>query len=128
VVDERPPEHLPYTKVMVGGLPQALGLDTGVGGYACVIDCGDAIDRETVLVFGDAVREPRELAQTVVHEAGHSWGLDHVLASELIMNPTSSGAGRMLGDGRTALDDPAQAECLDRHAAFCDEPGTQDAV
>ena len=128
VVDERPPEHLPYTKVMVGGLPQALGLDTGVGGYACVIDCGDAIDRETVLVFGDAVREPRELAQTVVHEVGHSWGLDHVLASELIMNPTTSGAERMLGDGCTALDDPAHAECLDRHAAFCDEPGTQDAV
>ena len=57
VVDERPPEHLPYTMVMVGGLPQALGLDDGVGGYACVIDCSDAIGRETVLVFGEAIRE-----------------------------------------------------------------------
>lgn len=128
VVDERPPEHLPYTMVLVGGLPQALGLDNGVGGYACVIDCGDAIDRETVLVFGEAITEPRELAQTIVHEVAHSWGLDHVQASDLIMNPTTSGAERTLGQGCTPLDDPADADCVDQHAMFCDEPGTQDTV
>lgn len=128
VVDERPPEHLPYTMVMVGGLPQALGLDDGVGGYACVIDCADAVGRETVLVFGEAIREPRELAQTIVHETAHSWGLDHVLASDLIMSPTTSGAERTLGDGCTALDDPAGAECLEEHARHCDAPGMQDTV
>jgi hypothetical protein len=128
VVDERPPEHLPYTMVMVGGLPQAIGLDDGVGGYACVIDCGDEIARETVLVFGEAIREPRELAQTIVHEVAHSWGLDHVAASELIMNPTTSGAERTLGEGCSALDEPGDADCLERHALFCDEPGTQDTV
>lgn len=128
VVDERPPAHLPYTMVMVGGLPQALGLDDGVGGYACVIDCGDAIERETVLVFGEAIREPRELAQTIVHEVAHSWGLDHVLASDLIMSPTTSGAERTLGNGCTALDEPADAECLEQHAQFCDAPGMQDTV
>lgn len=128
VVDERPPEHLPYTMVMVGGLPQALGLDDGVGGYACVIDCGDAVGRETVLVFGEAIREPRELAQTIVHETAHSWGLDHVLASDLIMSPTTSGAERTLGDVCTALDDPEGAECLEEHARHCDEPGMQDTV
>lgn len=128
VVDERPPEHLPYTMVMVGGLPQAIGLDVGVGGYACVIDCGDALDRETVLVFGEAIREPRELAQTIVHEVAHSWGLDHVAASDLIMSPTTSGAERTLGSGCSPLDDPADAECLEEHARWCDEPGTQDTV
>jgi len=129
VVDERPPEHLPYTMVMVGGLPQGLGLDDGVGGYACVIDCGDEIGRETVLVFGDAIPEPRALAHTIVHEVAHGWGLDHVAASELIMNPTTSGGGeRVLGDGCTALDEPADADCLERHALFCEAPGMQDTV
>jgi hypothetical protein len=128
VVDERPPEHLPYTMVMMGGLPQSLGFPAGVGGYACVIDCGDALSRETVLVFAETIREPRELAQTVVHEVAHSWGLDHVLASELIMNPTTSGAERMLGDGCTALDEPADADCLEQHAMFCDAPSMQDSV
>jgi hypothetical protein len=127
VVDERPPAHLPYTLVLVGGLPQALGLDDGVGGYACVIDCDDAIGRETVLVFGEALREPRELAQTIVHEVAHSWGLDHVLASDLIMSPTTSGAERTLGDGCTPLVDVEDAECLAQHARFC-EPGMQDTV
>ncbi|MCX4242088.1 hypothetical protein [Paraliomyxa miuraensis] len=128
VVDERPPEHLPYTMVMVGALPQDLGLDNGVGGYACVIDCGDALARETVLVFGGSIEEPRELAQTIVHEVAHSWGLDHVAASELIMNPTTSGAERMLGEGCTALDEPASAKCNEQHAMFCAEPGMQDSV
>ncbi len=128
VVDERPPSHLPYTMVMVGGLPQALGLDAGVGGYACVIDCGDLRSRDTVLVFAEEVRDPIALAQTIVHEVGHSWGLDHVLASELIMNGTTSGAERMLGDSCTALEDPAGAGCPERHAMFCDEPNTQHAV
>jgi hypothetical protein len=128
VVDERPPEHLPYTMVLVGGLPQALALDDGVGGYACVIDCDDAIGRETVLVFSEAIPEPQALAQTIVHEVAHSWGLDHVAASDLVMNPTTSGADRTLGDGCTALDEPADAECAEHHALFCDEPNTQDTV
>lgn len=128
VVDERPPAHLPYTMVLVGGLPQALALDVGVGGYACLIDCGDAVDRETVLVFGEALPEPRAIAQTIVHEVAHSWGLDHVAASDLVMSPTTSGAERMLGDGCSALDEPADADCLEHHALFCDEPNTQDTV
>lgn len=128
VVDERPPAHLPYTMVLVGGLPQALALDVGVGGYACLIDCGDAVGRETVLVFGEALPEPRAVAQTIVHEVAHSWGLDHVAASDLVMSPTTSGAERTLGDGCTALDEPADADCLEHHALFCDEPNTQDTV
>lgn len=128
VVDERPPAYLPYTMVLVGGLPQALGLDAGVGGYACTIDCGDELSRETVLVFAEESRDARELAQTIVHEVAHTWGLDHVAASDLIMSPTTSGAERMLGDGCTALDEPEAAECPEQHAMFCDEPGTQDTL
>ncbi len=127
VVDERPPVYLAHTMVMVGGSPDPLGLDPGVGGYACEIDCADVLSRETVLVFGDG-RTPQEIAQTIVHEVGHSWGLDHVEDLDLIMNGTTSGADRSFSEGCTALEDPSSSECAQWHAEFCDEPGTQDTV
>lgn len=128
VVDERPPSHLPYTMVMVGGLAEPLGLDPGIGGYACEIDCGDRNERDTVLVFAQSVRDSRQLAQTIVHEAAHSWGLDHVSDSASIMNPTTSGADRTLADGCTPLADVAASNCTDIHAEFCGDAGQQDSV
>ncbi len=128
VVDQRPPAWLPYTMVMVGGLAEPLGLDSGVGGFACLVDCGDVERRETVLVFAEEIREPRLLAQTIVHEAGHSWGLDHVVSSELIMNGTTSGADRALADDCAPLEDADGGHCGERHAMFCGQPTLQDSA
>ena len=86
VVGERPPAHLPYTHVRVGGGPVSLGLDPKLNGLSCDVDCDDASHRDTVFMFAEkwvtsaalppAAEDERavQVGRIAMHEAGHAWG------------------------------------------------------
>jgi hypothetical protein len=67
----------PYTMVVIGGGPGALGFEATVGGVA-VLDCTNANESNIVFVFPQALRfAPAGLIATVAQEAAHSYGLEH---------------------------------------------------
>lgn len=87
--EERPPAHLPYAMVMMGGSPQLLGLGNGVLGVSCSNDCGDFWWRDLTFAFTDDVgnNNAEALGTTALHEAAHAFGLAHVDGPEHIMYP-----------------------------------------
>lgn len=97
-VSSPPPSYLPYTRVVVGGEPASLGSNDGNRGLACTIDCGDAVWSETLFVFGEAAFSPEELAQTIVHELGHTVGLNHIDADNDLMQPIASPQHTLIDD------------------------------
>jgi MYXO-CTERM domain-containing protein len=125
VWEQRPPPGLPYTTVMVGGRAEQLGFSTSTAGYTCAIDCEDSSPNDLVFVFESS---GAYLAETIVHEAAHSWGLDHVLPADALMSPFSPGASLMFAEGCVPVSDvTSPVRCGESHAAFC-PPGQQDAV
>lgn len=127
IVTERPPAHLPYMLVVVGGIAQDFGVDPGVRGLSCGIDCGAQARRDTVFVFGDSASNPEELGQIIVHEAAHRWGLEHVDAELDLMHPSSSRFRTEIRDECRPLHDPRNASCTDVHEVFCPEGTAQNA-
>lgn len=138
VVAQRPPPHLPFTHVRVGGAPGDLGLDTKLNGLSCDIDCDDRSIRDTVFTFADkwvdtaAIfgLEEHERAVQVgrisIHEAAHAWGLEHAGASESLMArfPSTGQPSFVVGCQPQDLD--GESECPETRARFC-PPGQQDA-
>lgn len=134
VVAEPPPDALPYTHVRIGSEPEALNKDPQINGESCVIDCADAQPRDTVYMYADkwisrVEIEPvaeRELAVQIgriaVHEAGHSWGLEHTGGSESVMSRFPSAIPPAFVDGCQPLDlDPDRpSQCPAEHAQHCD--------
>jgi MYXO-CTERM domain-containing protein len=139
VVGERPPAHLPYTHVRIGGDPSTLGLDPKLNGLSCDVDCDDVSHRDTVFMFAEKwvasaalaeVDEDQRAAQVgliAMHEAGHAWGLEHAGASGSVMARfPSTGAPEFL-EGCEALDiDHDASECPVARERHCPE-GEQDA-
>ena len=118
-----PPAGLPYTTVVVGGAPEQIGLASGTAGFACVIDCADTRPNDLALAFYD--ERPSALSNTIVHEAAHTWGFDHVDAPLDVMAPFEADIERTLLDTCAQVSDRTSAPgCLEAHAAFCD-PGQQ---
>lgn len=125
VWEARPPAALPYTTVLVGGHAAQIGVDAAAGGFACAIDCGNLVDNELVFAFEDGT--PETLANTIVHEAGHAWGLDHVIEQDAVMSPFASGTEAALVDGCIDISaETTRPTCMDAHAEFCPS-GQQDA-
>jgi uncharacterized protein (TIGR03382 family) len=87
--EERPPSHLPFAMVMMGGSPGMLGLGNGVLGVSCSGDCGDFWWRDTTFAFTDAINpnNAEVLGTTALHEAAHAFGLAHIDDETKIMNP-----------------------------------------
>lgn len=120
--DEALPPHLPRTTVLVGALAEQLGLDPAAAGYSCVVDCGDRWSWDLAFAFA---RDLPTIANTVLHEAAHTWGLDHVLAQDLLMYPLGSTADATWGERCVAVSDATSPpQCLEHHERWC-PPGQQ---
>lgn len=139
VVAQRPPAHLPYTHVRVGGDPATLGLDPKLNGLACDVDCDDASHRDTVFMFAEkwvttaALEEltederARQVGRIAMHEVGHAWGLEHAGASGSVMARFPGTVAPEFAPGCLALDiDHAASECVAARERHCVE-GQQDA-
>lgn len=138
VVGERPPAHLPYTHVRVGGDPATLGLDPKLNGLACDVDCDDASHRDTVFMFSEkwvtsaALAESGEEERAVqvgriaMHEAGHAWGLEHAGATGSVMARFPGTGEATFVDGCLPLDLDGEVECPAARERYC-PAGQQDA-
>lgn len=125
--EERPPAHLPYAMVMMGGTPQMLGLPAQVLGVSCSSDCGDRWWRDTTFAFTDNVNPNNApvLGTTALHEAAHAFGLAHIGDSSKIMNPYVGSADVTWASTCTPFDDATGGiNCQSTHDEFC-EPGAQ---
>jgi hypothetical protein len=123
------PPHLPRTTVMVGGLPAQIGLDPAVAGYSCVVDCGDrwSWDFAFAFAFVDLLPSLPSIANNVLHEAAHTWGLDHVVDQDFLMYPLGAVYDATWGSGCVAVSyDTSAPQCLEHHERFC-PAGQQDS-
>lgn len=116
------PPHLPRTTVVFGGLAEQLGLDASATGYACNVDCGDTWAWDLALVFDAG---PSAMANTAMHEAAHTWGLDHVVDASQLMYPQGAAVDADWGsDTCTAVTDlTSPVLCSETHAQQCPEGG-----
>jgi hypothetical protein len=88
--EDPPPQHLPYSMVMMGGSPEDAGQESGTLGVSCSTDCGDVWWRDTTLAFTEQSGNPVTLGNTALQEAAHAFGLDHIDGQENIMYPFST--------------------------------------
>jgi hypothetical protein len=111
IVGERPAEG-PYSMIMVG--------PKGQGGYASM-DCGDSHHRNVGFAGLSASDGGAGMshARLIAHEAGHTFGLDHVSDSEAIM-----GSGMSFNDHCSPL---LADSCPGVHQRHC-PAGEQNAV
>jgi hypothetical protein len=95
VTEERPSTDN-FVLVHVGGRPQDIGLnDKRVGGLAPFN--GDIIEHPVVFAFSKALKNrTRTTCETIVHELGHVYGLDHTMRCGDMMSYKSCGRKRLL--------------------------------
>jgi hypothetical protein len=120
--EERPPSHLPYAMVMMGGSPQMLGLGGGVLGVSCSSDCGDFWWRDTTFAFTDAINpnNAEVLGTTALHEAAHAFGLAHIDDATKIMNPFVGGGDVEWEQNCIPYNDATGGiNCQPTHDEFC---------
>lgn len=109
------------TRIAVGGRPTLVGESLGVAGIA-PFDIGNRTDDDIGFAFAGVLGSGRgepdldRLAAVVAHEAGHTFGLDHVRPVTDLMHPT-------VNDEMTAF---TAAETLD--GAWQDAPAILRAV
>jgi MYXO-CTERM domain-containing protein len=126
--EERPPAHLPYAMVMMGGTPQMLGLGGSVLGVSCSSDCGDQWWRDTTFAFTDNINpnNPDVLGTTALHEAAHAFGLAHIDDATKIMNPYVGNADVTWASACTPYNDATGGiNCQSTHREFCDGQDAQ---
>lgn len=131
VVSQRPPAHLPYVHVRVGGHPEALDLDDKLNGLACDVDCDDRARRDTVFMFAekwvpsaalaelDEAGRALQVGRIAIHEAGHSWGLEHAGGTESVMARFPSAGEPVFVDGCLPLDIDHDSECPQARGRHC---------
>ncbi len=77
-VTETDPGETAHVEVVVGGWPDELGLPEYVLGIATMHSDCSVVERGVVYAFAEAHYDDlQSLCETVAHEAGHSFGLDH---------------------------------------------------
>jgi len=119
---ERPPAHLPYAMVMMGGTPDLLGLGSGVLGVSCSSDCADRWWRDTTFAFtgGRNLDRTEILGTTALHEAAHAFGFAHIDDPTRIMHPFADNARATWATECTVFSEATSGiSCRDTHAQFC---------
>ena len=75
------PSAAPYTRIFVGGTAATLGVSATEAGLAN-LDCGNLVDSDVAYDFSDEQTPDYGgvvgIANTAAHEAGHTFGLEHV--------------------------------------------------
>jgi hypothetical protein len=127
VSDARPPAHLPYAMVLIGGSAEDFGLASGVLGLACTVDCGDSWWRDVTYAFANDAPDDNALANIALQEAAHAWGLDHVSGADLVMSPVySPGPKRWEQECVPNVTTSGSVQCPEWHERFC-SPGEQNS-
>ena len=84
----RPPDHEDYVMIVYGSADDA-DEDEVVLGRAPSGDCWDQLPNQIGFAYldGEYASWTNGGATTVLHEAGHTWGLDHIDANYAVMSP-----------------------------------------
>ena len=89
-------------------------------------DCLDEFPRQIAFahVDGELSHWVNGGAMTALHEAGHTWGLDHIDAARSVMFPNGDNSPTALNtECQTVVSDtqltPGEASCQDLNARFC---------
>jgi len=119
-VTDTDPGNVDHIKAMVGGYPQDVGFQQGVGGVS-PFSCG-IIDRSIVFIFAEVYQgDLRGVCETVAQETAHSYGLDH---EHLCEDPMTY----LYGCGNKTFQD-VDAQCGEYSARTCQCGGsTQNSV
>jgi hypothetical protein len=87
------PTAAPYSVVLVGGTHASIGVPSGEGGLAQE-DCGNLSDRDVSYVFAADIAAAHggvvAIADTVLHEVGHAFGLLHTVEQRDLMYSAAS--------------------------------------
>jgi MYXO-CTERM domain-containing protein len=127
VYEARPEKVIPYTMQMMSGDWQDTNIDSAAGGVAPGADCGSLGQRHVVYTFenGSTVG----MANTASQEAGHAYGLDHVLDCQSVMSYCAIGDGSFrntcAGLCEAQCQGPNSAGCQLTHEMFCGEDSFQ---
>jgi len=125
------PESGDYTMVVYGGTEK----DYGALGSAPAGDCDDSVPNQ--IAFAHLDGELNEWVNggstTALHEAAHSWGLDHIEFEGSIMFPSGNNSPTYF---RTECDvmvedtdlNPGEAACPEVNMAQCGDPNLQNAA
>lgn len=126
----RPPSDQGYTMVVYGGTEEHYG----ALGSAPSGDCLDQRPNEIAFahIDGELVEWVNGGATTALHEAAHTWGLDHVDTERTIMYPTGNNEPTAFGDGCYAIVadvdlSPGMASCPELNEELCGGQASQNA-
>ncbi len=123
VYETRPAKVIPYTMQMMGGNWTDVNIDTPAGGVAPGADCGALGQRHVVYTFSSA--STVQMANTASQEAGHAYGLDHVIDCNSVMSYCGGGDGSFRdscsGLCEAQCQGPNTAGCRLTHEMFCGE-------
>lgn len=127
----RPSRDQAYTMMVYGGTEAHYG----ALGSAPSGDCLDQRPNEIGFahIDGDLVDWVNGGATTTLHEAAHTWGLDHVDMERTIMYPTGNNEPTAFGDGcHTVVGDvdltPGMVSCPELNEELCGAEGLQNAT
>jgi MYXO-CTERM domain-containing protein len=126
--ESRPSKTVPYTMEMVGGSWSDTNIDSAAGGVAPGTDCGALGQRHVVYTFASGGAGANGVANTIAHEAGHAWGLDHSLNCNSVMSYCASGVATYVDQCSGLCTTQCQgnpAGCRPIHDMFCGEGNDQ---
>ncbi|GEM_PF-1283202 len=122
VTGQRPPADQPYVMVVYGGD----SIEEEALGRAPAGDCWDDLPNQIAYVYLDGERQPwiNGGASTAMHEASHTWGLDHIGLDGRMMAPTGGNSIAKPFPGCTRVVEnlelePGEASCPDLNLELC---------
>ncbi len=87
VTSERPAPGTAYSMMMVGGSASLITPSPGGMVGVSPFDCGNSSKRDVAYCFAENLGSLGDIVTTIVHEAGHGFGLAHEDNPAAIMNP-----------------------------------------